>query len=498
MRAVIYARYSSDRQREESAAAQIRACEQYCSRKGYTVVNHYVDEAKTGRNDRRAHFQQMIKDAKLGTFDIVVAHKVDRVFRHRYDAAVYKRELTKSGVVIEYSEQQFNRKDNSSVLMEGLMETLAEYYSLNLADETMKGLKENAYQAKFNGGYPPFGFEIIDGKYVVNEYEAQGVQAIFKMCSQGKGYKDILQHLQSRGYKTRQGKDFGKNSLTSILSNPKYMGTYTFNKIKRSDDGSRNSHSPSDEIITVEDSIPAIISKELFEAVQQKKEANRKRPGAFAAKHQYFLTGYINCGECGAAMQGKTSTNRGKLYFRYYCGDRERKVSQCDNPLIHLIELEDFVLDQISQRLLSPTVMPELLDKITQAYASRKTTFTSELSGLENQRSGLKAKIGNLINFIENGNVNTNVMARLDENEKNLAIIETRIKDVRAAMSRQVLDRKQVSALFAHYQDLLNRKDPDSVRVLINTFLEQVTVYKDHVDVTLRISVGLLGAREGT
>lgn len=498
MNAAIYARYSSDNQREESITAQLRAAEQYCSKKSYTVVKQYKDEAKSGKTDKRPEFQQMVLDAKLGLFDRLIVHKVDRFSRDPYDSVIYKRQLNLAGVTIEYVEHNFDPNDNITVVLEGLLVNLAQYYSLNLADETMKGLKENAYQAKFNGGYAPFGFEIKDSRYVVNEYESQGVKVIYDMYLQGKGYKDILSALQLSGYKTRQGKDFAKNSLSSILANEKYMGTYTFNKIKRRLDGSRNSHSPSDEIITMPDAIPAIISQEQFEAAQQKMKANSKRPGSFLAKHQYLLSSYIKCGECDAAMQGKTSSNRGKLYHRYYCGSRERKVNQCDNPGIGLIELEDFVLDQIKHRLLSSSVLPELLSKLAQAYEAKKSTLNNELDTLKNQRSAIETKINNILNFIENGNISDTLRTRLAKNEKNLAIIDARVRETHSSTNHKVLDQKKLSALFTHYQGLINKKDPDSVRVLINTFLEQVTVHKDYVDVALKISVGVLGAREGT
>jgi site-specific DNA recombinase len=223
----------------------------------------------------------MVRNAERGLFERLIVHKVDRFARSQYDGIVYKQKLKNAGVLIEYVGQSINPEDKNSKMMEGILLVMAEQYSENLAHETMKGLKENAYQGKFNGGYAPFGFDIIDGRYVVNEHEAHGVRAIFDMYVQGKGYKDILRFLQDAGFKTRQGRDFGKNSLHSILNNERYMGTYVFNKVKRREDGSRNSHSSSDEIILVPDAIPAIISKEQFEAARQKMRKNKKRPGAF-------------------------------------------------------------------------------------------------------------------------------------------------------------------------------------------------------------------------
>jgi len=147
-------------------------------------------------------------------------------------------------------------------------------------------------------------------------------------------------------------------------------------------------------------------------------------------------------------MQGKASKVRDNEYYRYYCGNRERKVNQCENSTIRLSELEDFVIDQIAQRLLSPAVLPELMEKIAKAYTTKKSTITRELTALDKQRAGLV------------GNVNDHVKARLAENEKNLAITEARMSTTRTYMNRQILDKKKVAKLFASYQELLNKKDP--------------------------------------
>ena len=101
MIAVLYARYSSDNQREESIVAQLRACREYCNRKGYTVIREYADEACTGTNDNRPQFQQMLSDAEAGMFEVVVAHKIDRIGRNAYDFYKNSHRLQQVGVKME-------------------------------------------------------------------------------------------------------------------------------------------------------------------------------------------------------------------------------------------------------------------------------------------------------------------------------------------------------------------------------------------------------------
>ena len=154
-RAVAYPRYSSDNQREESIIAQMRAIEQYCQQKGYVLVNSYPDEERTATTDRRPNFQQMIQDSAKRLFDVVVVHKLDRFARNRYDSAHYKRVLKKNGVRVE----SVLSLDNSpeSVVLESVLEGMAEYYSLNLAREVRKGMRENAEQGIHTGDYHPMG-----------------------------------------------------------------------------------------------------------------------------------------------------------------------------------------------------------------------------------------------------------------------------------------------------------------------------------------------------
>ena len=179
-RVALYARYSSDNQRSESIDAQLRAMHSYCQQHHYQVVKTYVDEARSATTDRRPSFLQMIADSSSKLFDIVLVHKLDRFSRNRYDSAMYKRELKKNGVSL-YSVLENLDDSPESIMMEAVLEGMAEYYSQNLARETMKGMRETALQCKHTGGKPPLGFDVdpVSKKLVINEQEAEWVRLIF-------------------------------------------------------------------------------------------------------------------------------------------------------------------------------------------------------------------------------------------------------------------------------------------------------------------------------
>ena len=184
-RAVLYARFSSDNQRTESIDAQVRAMKQFCIENKWKIVGVYVDEARSATTDQRPNFQRMIEDSSKNRFDIVLVHKLDRFSRNRYDSAIYKNKLKHNGVRLC---SVLERLDNTpeSIILESMLESMAEYYSSNLGREVMKGMLENAFQCKHTGGSAPLGYDIDENKHlVVNEHEAEAVKIIFDMYISG-------------------------------------------------------------------------------------------------------------------------------------------------------------------------------------------------------------------------------------------------------------------------------------------------------------------------
>ncbi|MCD7958874.1 MAG: recombinase family protein [Ruminococcus sp.] len=306
-RVALYARFSSDNQRSESNDAQIRAMNQFCKQQHWQIVSTYTDEVRSATTDNRPQFQQMIADSGKGVFDIALIHKLNRFSRDRYDSAIYKKRLKKNHVRLC---SVMERMDDSpeSIMMESVLEGMAEYHSKNLGREVMKGMNETALQCKHTGGCTPLEFDLDESrKLVINPHEAEAVKLIFDMYTDGYGYSKIIDVLNSRGYKTKKGQDFGKNSLYEIFGSEKYTGTYVFNRASsKACDGKRNNHSSKDcsRTIRIENGCPQIISKELFEKVQRLCEANRRNAGRYHSKEFYLLSGKVVCGICGKKMQG--------------------------------------------------------------------------------------------------------------------------------------------------------------------------------------------------
>ena len=302
MRGVIYARYSSDNQREESIEGQIRENTAYAEKNGITIVGHYIDRALSARTDDRPEFQRMIADSSKKMFDVIIVWKLDRFSRNRYDSARHKATLRKYGVKV-VSATEAIADGPSGILMESVLEGMAEYYSAELAEKITRGMTENALKCKYNGSHVPFGFVIDENRnYQINETLAPIVVEIYERYASGEAIKSIIDDLNARGLKTSKGAKFGNNSIHSILTNRMYMGEYHFGEI------------------IIPNGIPAIVPQDLFDRVQEKIEKNKKTPARHKAEDDYLLTTKLFCGHCGAYMCGESGRGRsGKVYHYYKC-----------------------------------------------------------------------------------------------------------------------------------------------------------------------------------
>ena len=223
-KAVIYARYSSEKQNEQSIEGQVKDCQEWAKNNEINIVDIYHDEALTGRTDKRPAFQRMIADAKNGKFDYILVWKIDRFARNRYDSAIYKSQLKKHGVkVISVKENIADGPEG--IILESVLEGMAEYYSANLSQNVLRGMHQNAEQGKYLGGTVPLGYKIDKEKrYVINKDSSTIVKKIYELYASDHTMKEICQILNSSGHKTYTGRKFSYDSVRRILTNKKYIG----------------------------------------------------------------------------------------------------------------------------------------------------------------------------------------------------------------------------------------------------------------------------------
>lgn len=484
MIAAIYARYSSDNQREESIDAQVRAINEYAQRNGYSIVKIYSDEARSATTDNRPQFLQMMKDSATGLFNAVIVHKLDRFSRDRYDSAFYKRQLKKNGVkLISVLE---NLDDSpESIILESVLEGMAEYYSANLAREVMKGMKETALQCRHNGGTPPLGYDVLpDKSYAINESEARIIRTIFEMYASGHSYNEIIDTMNREGYRSKSGRSFGKNSLHDILRNEKYTGTYIFNRTVSKAGGKRNNHSSKSDkdIIRVENGMPAIISKELWNEVSKKMNGNKRARAANSAKENYLLSGLVFCGVCGGSFAGnrKFSGRNKNLYVTYECTTRKRKRTCCMKS-IEKNFIENLVIDQLLSDIFAPDAIERIADRLAEYAKTRTSEISKNIRDFENELAGILTQINNTVNAIANGMFHPSMKQKMDELETRKSALVIRIEEAKRQAEINSPSRDFIRSYLEQDSDIKN-KSPEDQKRIIQTYVVKVIVYNDRID----------------
>ena len=492
--AVIYARFSSHNQREESIEAQERACREYAQRKGLQIIEVYADRAKSGTNSEREEFQRMIKDSSEKKFRYLIVHKLDRFSRNKYDAVIYKRKLRTNGVTILSVVENLDDSPES-IMLETVIEGMSDYFSKNLAREVMKGLKESAYDCKHLGGIAPLGYDVNPEtqKYVLNEAEAKIVKLIFEKYLEGWGYKKLLDYLNNMGYRSKRGRCFGKNSLSSILTNEKYVGRYVFNKRKeKTIDGKRNhTLKPKEEWIVIEGGIPAIIDQNTFDLVQDKLSRNKRKSGSFKAKETYLLSGLIFCGECGEAMHGNRHLDGRKKsnYSSYRCHGRENKRG-CKNREIRRDYIDSFVLDELYKRLFSKISLQKLTEMLNDYNQKVASETDNEMSKAKAELTENQRKVSSIIQMVTEAGISIDtVKASLKELDEQKQYLESYIKELEAANKANSISEEQVKEIIMKSGEFIRTHNLVECRNFIDNYIEKVIVYNDKVDIIFKVNV---------
>ena len=351
MTAVIYARYSTDSQREESIEGQIRECTAYAEKNGFTVVKHYIDRAVSAKTDNRPQFQQMIKDSERGIFDVIIVWKLDRFARNRYDSARYKTQLKRNGVKL-VSATEVISAGPEGIILESVLEGYAEYYSADLSEKVVRGMTENALKGIYNGGTIPFGYMIDETRhYQPDPLLAPYVEQTFQKYADGATMTDLRDWLKAHNIKNSMGGEMSYNTIQRMLSNRRYIGELRLRDVVQPN------------------AIPALVSEDLFNKVQEKLAKNKKAPARHKAEESYLLTTKLYCGKCGALMFGESGVSHtGKMYTYYKCAAAKKKKT-CDKKAVRKQWLEDLVVNETMKLVEDDASMNAIIAKVMELQA---------------------------------------------------------------------------------------------------------------------------------
>lgn len=468
--AVLYCRYSSHNQRDVSIDQQIKACEAYAEREGIAVVKVYADRAMTGTNDRRPQFQRMISEAPALGIQYIIVYSLDRFARDRYDSAVYKRQLKQQGIRVLSATENIS-DDPSGVLLESMLEGLAEYYSVELSRKIRRGLDDNAAQGLVNGPQP-YGYRSKNGKIEIDSDQAAVVKEVYRRTLAGETRADIVADLNARRIPTRLGKTWKRTSLEPMLKNERYAGVYIYGSTR------------------VEGAMPQIIDRDTFDAVQAilAKQANpnapkrRKTDGGV-----YLLTGRVFCGHCGSPMVGLSGKSRDGTLHHYYVCKGHRYARTCDKKAIRRDTLERDVAMAIRQNILTNEMIEAIADlAIEQQKQAAKSPV---LAALKKERADTQKAIDNIMCAIEQGIITPTTRARLEEHEANAQRLDAEIAAERYAHRINDTTRDELIATLRLFQrgDI---EDEDYRATLIDTFVRAVYVFDDKYKIIFHLGNG--------
>lgn len=486
-RVFIYMRYSSSMQNPMSIDAQRRAIRKFCKEHGYKIEKEFVDEAKSATTDERDAFQQMMKEAREADIDAIVVHKFDRFSRNMNDALTYECILQKNGVEL-ISVTEPNDNSPVSILVRNIMFSTSDYFSRNLATEVQKGKKEAAYNCRHVGGLAPYGYDVgEDRKYVINDKESKVVKLIFQMYINDYSYKQIADYLNKNGHTTKKGLPFNKNSFSSILENAeRYTGIYIYNRAaSKYSDGTRNSHryKNDNEIIRIPDGMPRIISDKIYEEFLAKREANKEDSGKYHSKRYYLLNGLITCGECDRAYTGNTSfAGRNKTeYATYRCGAYR---DGCKNKAVNINYLNDFVLDLLTDIIFDSKNHKRIITAIDEKIYRINNKSSNKKKCIKNEITQLDFAINKLTDVIIQSDNIDGLTDKLKDLEKKRAHLENKYKD--CDITEDKISKEELNKVKKKFKKYLLKKDLPVCRKLIRSFVDEIVVYNDRVEITLK------------
>ena len=435
MKGVIYARYSSDNQREESIEGQLRECKAFAEKNDIQIVETYIDRALSARTDRRPDFQRMIKDSAGKKFEVVIVWKLDRFARDKYDSAHYKRILKNNGVKVVSATEAISA-GAEGILLESMLEGMAEYYSAELSEQYFQ----------------------------IDPLAAPAVLDAFKHYADGASMREITDEMNLKGVRTKRGGKISINSVTRMLHNRKYIGEYRYNDIVHSN------------------GIPAIIPEDLFNRVQERMAANKKAPAKHKAEDEYLLTTKLFCGKCQCYMVGESGTSRNKVHRYYKCASVKNHKG-CDKKTVKKEWIENLVIEQIKKLIFDDELIEKLADTVMKLQSKENTA----LPLLKKRFADTQKSIDNMLDAIQQGILTASTKERLESLEKQKSELSVQI--IKEEMTKPTLSREQIIFWFHRFRKL-DTKKLDHRRRLIDSFVNAIFLYDDRITFTFNYKDG--------
>ena len=477
--AFILARYSTDNQNPDSIEVQVSKCTDWCHQKNLPILGIFADYATSGMKDTRPQYEAMMQQLRQGLADTVVIYDQSRMFRKMTAWFSFRDELSAMGVsVVSVTQPMIGKdlRDPTNFLTEGSMALFNQIWALQTRQKVMEKMRFMARNGQHTGGKPPLGYNVEDGRLVICDAEAAIVRRIFSEYASGKSYRDIIAGLNADGLTTKRGTPFGANSLHDLLHNEKYIGTLVYGQSPYREDGSRNTHSKDGaDVIRITDAIPAIVDKDLFQAVQDRMALNKHLQGGRPAKNrEYPLRSKVFCADCKSAMT--ISTSKGGYYY-YRCTGKKR-LHNCDATPIRADYLEHRVAEAIKMVLGRPDSTSGLIRILRDQAEKIQGGAVSRLRALIDQEKDISAKLDNAVDAVLNGLNSPAIQVKIKDLELQKTAVEREMRALKTSVDASAIPEQRLQEILDR---IVNAADGD-INVLLS-IVYRVEVGQDTITI---------------
>lgn len=458
--AVIYARYSSHNQKEESIEQQVEECTAFAESSGIKVIKVYADKAISGRTDKRTQFQRMMRDAEKGLFRTVIAYKSNRIARNMLQALTYEAKLDGMGIKTLYAKEEFGNSAAGRFALRTMM-NVNQFYSENMAEDIRRGMEDNAANCKVNGPLPLGYRKGEDGKFAVNPREAAVVKEVYDRFYAGSSLVDIANSLNARGIKTKHGSQWNKGSFHRLLTNDCYIGVYR--------------HSG----IVVNDGVPPIIDKEVFYSVQDRLASKKTPQGRTRNDSDYLLTGKLFCGYCGSYMTGVSGISHTGNKHHYYACVNRKTGKGCKKKHVRREWIESLVAELTKKIILQDDVIEWIAANAVDYQ--EKARRDSDIALMEAELAENQKAVKNIITAIEQGIFTASTKDRLLELELDISTQKRAILLAQAA--NKPIEKERIIFALEQFRDG-DVCDPKYRQRLITAFVKKIYLWDDRIKIS--------------
>ncbi len=490
--AALYARVSSDRQDVDlSVSAQLRALKDYAKSNGYSVAREYVDEAESGRVADRPQFREMIEEGSQpkAPFQVILVWKFSRFTRKREHAVAFKSMLRRKGVrVVSITEHADDSPTGK--LMEAIIESVDEFYSENLAQEVTRCMREAASRGFFLGSKALFGYKrvkVSDGvkerpMLEVDPATAPVVREIFESSLRGNGLKEICKALNDRGI-TNRGKHWYKGGLHYLLTNEAYTGAAVWGRTSKGE--------KAQDPVRVEGAWSALVSRELFDDVQQAmrdRTPKVQKPGRVGSK--FPLSGLLKCGVCGRPYSGQGAKSGQFAY--YICGTLFREgAGTCSTRYLNAPRVEDFVVEKIRERILTEETIVELVTLVAEEIDAMAGELAGRLEVIDAELGDVQSRLEGLYEALETSELTLEVLSpRIFSLRHREEQLEAAREDAATQLEQRRVElptTEEIKGYVADFREFLQEGTFPERKAFIRNFVEGIEVVGDQATLTYTV-----------